>query len=120
MFTPGTNIAMKVPAHQYEATVAFYRDVLKLALVAEVLVAEKAPAIGFQFGSMTLWIDRMPALSQSEVWFEIVTKDVEAARAALTSQGAVICSEVEPLPEGFAGFWILNPAQIVHLVAQEE
>ena len=26
-FSGGKNIAMKVPPHQYEATVAFYRDV---------------------------------------------------------------------------------------------
>jgi len=27
-FEAGRNIALKVPPHQYEATVAFYRDVL--------------------------------------------------------------------------------------------
>ncbi len=29
-FEGGRNIAMKVPPHQHEATVRFYRDVLKL------------------------------------------------------------------------------------------
>jgi catechol 2,3-dioxygenase-like lactoylglutathione lyase family enzyme len=29
-FAAGRNIAMKVPPHQYEATVGFYRDVLGL------------------------------------------------------------------------------------------
>lgn len=28
-FRPGRNIAMKVPAHEYEQTAAFYRDVLE-------------------------------------------------------------------------------------------
>jgi predicted enzyme related to lactoylglutathione lyase len=28
MFSGGRNIAMKVPPHQWETTVAFYRDVL--------------------------------------------------------------------------------------------
>jgi catechol 2,3-dioxygenase-like lactoylglutathione lyase family enzyme len=27
-FTPGTNIAMKVPVHEYEKTLSFYRDIL--------------------------------------------------------------------------------------------
>jgi len=29
----------------------------------------------------------------------------------------VRCNEIEPLPEGFRGFWIADPAGIVHLVA---
>ncbi len=36
------NIAMKVPSHQYEAVIAFYRDVVGLAPFDE-----KAPAKGF-------------------------------------------------------------------------
>jgi hypothetical protein len=27
--------------------------------------------------------------------------------------------EIEPLPEGFKGFWISNPANIIHLISQE-
>ncbi|MGD8293677.1 MAG: VOC family protein [Desulfobacterales bacterium] len=27
-FSPGKNIAMKVPTHEYDNTVAFYRDIL--------------------------------------------------------------------------------------------
>lgn len=38
--TGGINIAMKVPPHQYEATVAFYREVVGLKPVED-----KAPAI---------------------------------------------------------------------------
>ena len=29
-FTAGNNIAMKVPYHQYEQTVHFYRDIIRL------------------------------------------------------------------------------------------
>lgn len=115
MYKAGTNIAMKVPAHQYEATVAFYRDVLKLPLLAD-----KAPDIAFEFGAMTLWIDNMPALSQAEIWMEIVTDDLARAKAELQAGGAVLCEKVEPLSEGFAGCWMLNPAQIVHLVRQHQ
>ncbi len=34
-FRGGHNIAMKVPPHQFEATVNFYRDVLGLPLSGE-------------------------------------------------------------------------------------
>lgn len=39
--TGGINIAMKVPSHQYEATIALYRDVVGLKPFTA-----KAPAIG--------------------------------------------------------------------------
>ena len=45
-FAAGRNIAMKVPPSQYEATVAFYRDVLGFPLIDEF-----APSIVFEFGS---------------------------------------------------------------------
>lgn len=32
-FRPGRNMAMKVPAHEYDKTVAFYRDVLGFELI---------------------------------------------------------------------------------------
>jgi hypothetical protein len=32
--------------------------------------------------------------------------------------GVVRCDRVEPLPEGFEGFWIASPASIVHLLAK--
>lgn len=41
----GINIAMKVPSHQYEAVIAFYRDVVGLPPFDE-----KAPAKGFVLG----------------------------------------------------------------------
>jgi hypothetical protein len=32
----------------------------------------------------------------------------------------VRCDQIEPLPEGFEGFWIANPAAIAHLVAKDQ
>ncbi len=43
--TGGINIAVKVPSHQYEAVVAFYRDTVGLEPIEE-----KLPAIGFKLG----------------------------------------------------------------------
>jgi hypothetical protein len=113
-FTAGRNIAMKVPPHSYEATVEFYREVLKLTEITK-----NAPAVGFKFGSNNLWIDRVPGISQAEVWLEVVTDDVTAATEHLKKAGVVRCDEIEPLPDGFAAFWILNPAAIVHLVCKD-
>lgn len=113
-FTPGRNIAVKVPPHHFDATVRFYRDTLGLELLTT-----NPPAIGFKFGPMNLWLDRVPALSQAEVWLEVLTSDIDAAAAALARDGIERCDEIEPLPEGMRAFWIASPASIVHLVCAE-
>ncbi len=110
-FSAGKNIALKVPPHQFDATVAFYRDVLGLKPVDEF-----EPAVVFEFGANRLWIDRTPALSQAELWLEIETRDAKRAAAYLDAQGVTRCDAIEALPEGFDGLWIMNPAGIVHLV----
>ena len=110
-YRAGRNIAIKVPPHQYEATLRFYRDVLGLEALED-----QAPSVGFRFGANNLWIDRVPALSQAETWLEIVTDDLAAAAAHLAAEGVVRCDEIEPLPPGFEGFWVSSPAAIVHLV----
>lgn len=111
VFSPGRNIAMKVPPHQFDATVAFYRDVLALEVLPEL-----DPNIGFAFGDKRLWIDSVPTLSQAEVWLEVVADDMQAAAAHLAAAGVVRCDAIEPLPPDVKGFWILSPSGIVHLV----
>jgi len=76
----GKNIAMKVPAHEYEATVHFYRDIIGL-----LPVEGKATATVFKFGDKHLWVDKASQLSQSE---------------------------------GFQGFWISGPNDIIHLISE--
>lgn len=112
-FAGGRNIAMKVPPHLYEATVGFYRDVASLEPL------DNHPThIGFWFGACQLWIDRVVGLSQAELWLELVADDVPAAAAHLAAAGVVRCDDIEPLPEGFEGFWISNPASIIHVVSK--
>jgi catechol 2,3-dioxygenase-like lactoylglutathione lyase family enzyme len=111
----GVDIAMKVPPHQYQATVAFYRDVIGLRPITD-----KPPAIGFEFGPNKLWIDEVATMSQAEVWLELFTDDFEAAAAHLAKAGVVRCDPIEPLPEGFRGGWITNPANIVHMVREPD
>jgi catechol 2,3-dioxygenase-like lactoylglutathione lyase family enzyme len=111
-FAGGRNIALKVPPHQYEATVRFYRDVLGLKPLDN-----HPPEVGFEFGANQLWIDRVPGMSQAEIWLELATPDIAAAAEYLNSAGVVRQDEIEPLPEDFAGFWISSPASIIHMVA---
>lgn len=111
-FSPGMNLAMKVPPHQFEETVAFYGKVLGFRELER-----EETSVVFAFGESRLWIDRVPTVSQAELWLEVVTDDPVAASDWLTSHGITRCDEIEPLPDGFSGFWIANPAGIVHLVA---
>lgn len=110
----GINIAMKVPTHLYEETVAFYRDVLKLERVPE------RPEIGFQFGPNQLWIDEAPRLSQSEVWLELFAPDFPAAAVQLSAAGLTRNDAIEPLGDGFRGGWFFNPAGVVHMVREAD
>ncbi len=114
-FEGGTNIAMKVPPHLFEQTVAFYRDVLRLPIVEE---AEAS--VVFEFGASRLWVDRVDHLSQAEVWLELATDNVTEASSYLEQYGTIRRDEIEALPEGFEGFWITNPANIIHLVRKKE
>lgn len=113
-FTGGSNIALKVPGHQWEDTVMFYRDILCLA-VAE----EHTDSVVFEFGSLRLWVDRVDTISQSEIWLEIETDDTETAGEYLKSAGVVRRDEIEKLPEGFDGFWVSGPSSTIHLVKKK-
>jgi catechol 2,3-dioxygenase-like lactoylglutathione lyase family enzyme len=109
----GVDIAMKVPSHQYQATLAFYRDTIGLKEITD-----KAPAVGFELGPTRLWIDEAPTMSQAEVWLELFTGDFKDAAAHLEKAGVTRCDAREQLPEGFKGGWITNPANIVHMVRE--
>ncbi|RUO29759.1 hypothetical protein CWE12_07240 [Aliidiomarina sedimenti] len=114
VFTPGANIAMKIPTHEYQTTVHFYREVLGLE---ELTSDEPGATPKFAFGDKVLWLDSVAALSQAETWLEIVTNDIEAASAYLKEQGCHRRDEIEPLPDDFKAFWISSPANIIHLVS---
>ncbi|MFW9876085.1 MAG: hypothetical protein ACFFG0_23525 [Candidatus Thorarchaeota archaeon] len=109
----GKNIAIKVPSHIYDKTKEFYRDILKLKVIKENL-----SEIQFKFGEMCLYIDEVEQLSQAEVWLEIQVNSVELASKYFDEKNITRCDKIEKLPGNFQGFWILNPANIVHLVSQ--
>lgn len=111
-FRGGPNIALKLPPSVFDATLVFYRDVLGLPMLEQ-----HRPNHVFQFGGNVLWLDRVEGLSQAEVWLEVIAPDTAAAKKHLAAHSIVRCDEIEALPEGFDGFWVLSPASIVHLVA---
>jgi hypothetical protein len=114
-FEGGINIAMKIPSHQYEATIAFYRDVIGLKPFTA-----KSPAVGFELGPNRLWIDEVPMMSQAEVWLELFTDDFSGAADHLARAGVVRCDAIELLDDSFRGGWITNPANIIHMVREPD
>lgn len=110
MIEPGRNIAIKVPLHRWDETIAFYRDKVGMKVRTEL-----ESSTGFEFGSMTLWIDRVPAQSQTDVWLELFTDD---PGAALDRLGGPLRDELEPL-DGVEGHWTSDPAGVVLLVRKE-
>ncbi len=113
-FKPGKNIAMKIPTHEYESTVGFYRDVVELRELT-VIGSDTTPR--FEFGDKVLWLDCEARISQAEIWLEIVTDNIEMASEYLAEQGCDRRDEIEPLPDGFQAFWVSSPSNIIHLVS---
>lgn len=118
-FKPGKNIAMKVPAHEYEKTVSFYRDILCFEEIKEESV-DIIESTTFKFGDKFLWIDKVATLSQAEIWLEVITDNIVEASKYFIEKKCVRRDEIEPLPEGFKGFWISSTANIIHLISEEE
>lgn len=107
MIEPGKNIAIKVPLHKWDETVAFYRDRVKLPVVNEL-----PNSVAFSFGSMTLWIDKVEKQSQVDVWLELLTDEPDKALKTLESP---MRDELEPLDD-VNGHWTSDPAGVVLLV----
>jgi hypothetical protein len=114
-FEGGINIAVKLPPHVFDQTVNFYKDVLRLPVIKE-----ESASVVLEFGANRLWLDRAGQFSQAEIWLEIFTDDIPAAADYLNRRGVVRRDGIESLPEGFDGFWICNPANIIHLVSRKD
>ncbi len=112
-FRGGVNIAVKVPPPQFDETVRFYRETLGLPCRVE----ESGSAV-VEYGPNRLWLDPVPTASHAEVWLEVVADDPEAAAAHLARAGVVRRDEIEPLPDGFRGFWVASPAGTITLVTE--
>ncbi|RLV54902.1 VOC family protein [Aeromicrobium phragmitis] len=117
-FRGGTNIALKVPAAQYPATVAFYRDVLGLDVVEN--AAEPygmvTTSARMEFGPCTLWLDQVENYASAGVWLELLTDDLDAASAHLERHGVRAQDELEPFPAGSRAHWVSNPVFVPHVL----
>ena len=111
MIAPGKNLAIKVPQWKWAETVAFYRDRVGLPVRRET-----EATVAFGFGDMTLWIDRVPAQSQVDVWLELFSDDPDAALDRLQGPQR---DELEPL-DGVEGHWTSDPAGVVLLVRKSD
>lgn len=114
-FNGGVDIALKLPPHQFDATVTFYRDVIGLKQITD-----KAPEIGFELGPIKLWIAAASEMSQAEIWLELFTDDFTEAAQYIDKVGVIRCDAIEPLPECFRGGWITSPANIIHMVREPD
>jgi predicted enzyme related to lactoylglutathione lyase len=114
-FSPGKNIAIKVPTHEFEKMVTFYKVVLGLKQ-KDTNSPDKFDSIAFEFGDKNLWVDKISGLSQAETWLEIETNNAVEAKKYLKEQGCTIRDEIEPLPASFNGFWLSSPSNTIHLI----
>src|SRR4051794_5587152 len=114
-FSGGANIAIRCPAPPYEKRFAFYRDPLALPLIEK-----EDDGCFFQSAPNRLWIDRVPNLSQPDIWLELETNDTDAAAAFLKVNGVTRRDEVEQLREDFDGFFVAAPNGMIHLVIGQE
>ncbi|UCH48103.1 MAG: hypothetical protein JSU95_19085 [Betaproteobacteria bacterium] len=110
-FAGGRNIALKLPPHEFDDAVHFYREVLGLTQTKNYL-----PSIVFEYGASLLWLDRVETITQAALWLELRTPDTAAAAKHLDRHGVTRCDAVETLPDGFDGYWISGPGNIIHLV----
>ena len=114
-FNGGINIAIKIPSHKYEVTVAFYRDILNLT-VTEVSIEH--PTISrshkVEFGPNILWLDCIDNYTHSETWLELRTDNVGEAAEYLKRNGVETHDELEQIPED--KHWIMDPAGTVFIL----
>lgn len=111
-FEEGINIAIKIPKNKYEKTVAFYRDILKLAVEEKPITNPTVSRTHeVKFGHNVIWLDCVDNYTHSETWLQLTVPDVEEATEYLKSNGVETCDEIEELPEGM--HWITDPAGTV-------
>lgn len=114
-FKGGINIAIKIPKHKYEETIAFYRDTLNLSPVEQPI---SNPTVSrthkLKFGHNTVWLDCVDNYTHSETWLELTTDDVPSATQHLRERNVPICDEFEQLPDNM--HWITDPAGTVFIL----
>lgn len=117
-FKAGSNIALKIPKRKYEATVAFYRDVLGLEVEERPIsnpTVSKTHKV--KFGANTLWLDCVDNYSRTDTWLQLHVDNVVKAVEHLQAHGHPTCDELEEVPENM--HWITDPAGNVFLITDK-
>ena len=98
-FEGGINIAVKIPKAKYEATVHFYRDILKLNVEEKPITNPTVSRTHeVRFGSNVMWLDCVDNYTHSETWLELNVENVPAATEYLKSHGISTCDELKNFP----------------------
>lgn len=105
-FERGKNIAMKIPAHEYENNVGCYRDILRFK---DITGSNAGDTPRFEFSDKVLWLDCMSGLSQSEIRLEDVVSAICKVTEYLKQPSCHHKDEIESLPKGFKAFSIVSP-----------
>lgn len=116
-FTPGINIAIKIPKNKYEKTVDFYKNILKFKVTEKPI---DNPTVSrthqVKFGDTILWLDCVDNYTHSETWLQLTVPDLNQATEYLKSHNVATCDELEKLPQGM--HWIQDPAGTVFNLQQ--
>lgn len=116
-FTPGINIAIKIPKNKYEKTVDFYKNILKFKVTEKPI---DNPTVSrthqVKFGDTILWLDCVDNYTHSETWLQLTVPDLNQATEYLESHDVATCDELEKLPQGM--HWIQDPAGTVFNLQQ--
>ena len=117
-FELGPNVAMKIPESSYDATLAFYRDVLGLTLapVDDELSPKVLRSCRIDSGPLTLWLDCVADEDAVGVWLELVTSDLPAAVRHVAAHRVLPEDWREPFPPGTDAHWVCNPLEIPHVL----
>ena len=116
-FEGGINIAIKIPKSNYEKTVAFYRDILKLEIEEKPInnpTVSKTHQV--KFGNNILWLDCVDNYTHSETWLQLIVPNVTEATEYLKLNGVETCDEIEELPSNM--HWIQDPSGTVFNLQQ--
>lgn len=117
-FKGGINIAIKIPKNKYEATVAFYRDVLKLEIEEKPITNPTVSRTHeVKFGPNIVWLDCVDNYSQQQIWMELQTPNVATATQYLADNGIETCDELEQIPDTM--HWIQDPSGTVFILGEE-
>ena len=118
-FEGGVNIAIKIPKRNYEQTVSFYKNVLRLQVEEKPITNPTVSRTHrVQFGNNVMWLDCVYNYTQVETWLELNVDDVEQATEHLHSHGIKTCDEIEQLPTNM--HWIADPAGTIFIVKERD